>query len=154
MADDVEKLEMARVVSKTHHLLHRLRMKQAIADVDTDSMPALTLPQVNMVMTVRDQGPMTIKQITQVLRVKAPAASAMVERLVELGMLTRRENPADRREVLVEVSPEHELKIQEMERRHLQLAVELFDKIGMEDARTWARVCGRIQEALNGEMGQ
>jgi predicted transcriptional regulator len=39
---------------------------------------------------------MTVKQLTQALYVKAPAVSMMVNRLVELGILTRQENPADR----------------------------------------------------------
>jgi DNA-binding MarR family transcriptional regulator len=148
MADDAEQWELARVINRTEHLLHHQHMKRLFVEVDPDSMPVLTPQQVHMLMTVREHGQMTIKQLTHALHVKAPAVSTMVERLVEMGILTRKDNPADRREVLVRVSPRDESQIQEMERRHLQLTVELFDKIGMKYARAWADLCRRIQEVL------
>ena len=152
MANDVEKWELARIINRTEHLLHHQHMKRVFASLDPEPMPMLTPQQVHMIMTVREHGQMTIKQLTQALHVKAPAVSMMVERLVEQGILTREENPTDRREVLVRVSPKEESKIQEMERRHLQLTVDLFDKIGLEYARKWGEVCGRIQEVLAGEQ--
>jgi len=97
---------------------------------------------------------MTIKQLTQALCVKAPAASTMVDRLVEMGIITREENPADRREVQVRVSPKQESLIQEIERRHLQITMDLFDKIGLEYARMWGALCRRIQEILDSEQTQ
>ena len=154
MADNDEKWELARLVSRTEHLLHRQRIRRMLADENADSFPALTPPQVHMLFTIREHGSMTIKQLAQALCVKAPAASTMVERLVEMGILTREENPADRREVFVRISPKEESLIREMERRHLQLTLDLFDKIGLEYARTWGDLCKRIQEVLGGEQAQ
>lgn len=143
-----ETLEQARLVHATQALLHRHHLRRVCLVEGGDTFPVLTPPQINMIMTLRDHGQMTLKQLTQALHVKAPAASAMVERLVEMGILTRVENQADRREVLVAISPKEESKLQEMERRHLQLTVDLFEQLGPEYVSMWVRLCERLREVL------
>lgn len=44
--------------------------------------------------------------------------------------LTREENPADRREVLVRVSPDEEAKAQRIESTYLKLTADLLDRLG------------------------
>jgi len=78
----------------------------------------------------------------------------MVDRLVEVGILVRTENPADRREVLVRISPSQEPRLHELERRHLQAAVGLLNKLGPKHARMWSEVCRRIQDILSKEQGE
>lgn len=148
MANDAERLELARVFNRTLHLLHHHHMRRVLQGAESDSMPAITAPQVHMLMTVREHGQMTIKQLTQALRVKAPAVSAMVDRLEEVGLLVREVNPADRREVFVRVSPDAEARMVAMEQRCLQLTVEMFERIGLENVRMWGELCKRIQDAL------
>jgi DNA-binding MarR family transcriptional regulator len=148
MPDMDEKWELARTINAAQHLLHRDHLRRVFEGVNPESIPALTPPQCHMVMTIRERGNMTIKQLTQALCVKAPAASTMVERLVEMGLLIREENPADRREVLVRISPEEESLITEIEQWHLQLTLDLFEKIGPECAQMWGVVCKRIHEVL------
>lgn len=145
---DDPKWALARVIHRGEHLLHNQHMRRVCSEVNLDAVQALTPPQIQMVITIREAGCITIKQLAQKLYVKAPAASTMVDRLVELGILTREENPHDRREVLVRVSPKEETLIEECERRHLQLTIDLIDKIGAEHARMWGEVCKRIQEVL------
>ena len=150
--DDAEKLDLARVIHATEHRLHRYCVSRFASEAGSDcSAPALTFPQVNMLMTVRERGSMTIKQLAQVLHVKAPAVSAMVERLVEQGILTRSENPVDRREVLVELSASHNEWVDELERKKLQIFVELVEKVGEDSALMWRALGMRIQEVLREE---
>jgi len=146
-----EKLELARVVMATEKLLRRLSMQRCIDSSPDECMPALTPHQVQMIMAVHEGGSMTILQLTEVLHVKAPAASAMVDRLVELGLLTRDENPKDRREVMVRIAPAHVSRIQELEQRHLQAMMDLFERIGMDYARMWGSVCTRIRACVDAQ---
>jgi len=148
---DTEKWELARLVNTTEVLLHRYALKQVFAGRSTDVFPPLTPPQVHMVMVIREHGSMTLKQLSQALCVKAPAASAMVDRLVEMGVLTRQENASDRREVSIRLSPRDESQFQEHERHHLQLAAELLDELGDEYARMWGKLCERLKEILSRE---
>jgi DNA-binding MarR family transcriptional regulator len=148
MAADKETLKLARVVNKTQHLLRHEFLRSVFTELDAHNLPVLTPGQVHMVMTVRQQGEVTLKRLASLLHVNAPAASTMVERLVDLGILTREANPRDRRGVLIGVSAESESRMQAIERRHLRFAMKLFDKIGMKDARLWAGLCERIDAAL------
>lgn len=145
---DAEKWELARIVNTTEHQLRHAYMKCILTEMEPQFFPTLTPPQIHMVMTVREHGEVTLKQLAQALHVKAPSASMMVDRLVEMGILTRDANPSDRREVLVRVSPRDESQLQAMEQRHLQFALDLFEKIGIDYARAWAKVCMRLQEVL------
>jgi DNA-binding MarR family transcriptional regulator len=150
MAANDEKWELARVISATQHRLHHDHMRRVLAESNLDC-PAITPQQIHMLLAVRERGCMTIKQLTQTLLVKAPAASVMVDKLVEMGIFTREENPADRREVLVRVSRKEESLIQEIERGYLQLTVDLLDKIGLEYARMWGNLCKRIEEVMESD---
>lgn len=146
-----EKMKLARLVLANARLLHRYNLRHIFCEEDSESCPALTPQQCQMVMAVHENGSMTMRQLTQALYVKAPAVSSMVDRLVDLGILTREENPKDRREVIVKVSVKSQSKMLEIEQRHLQATFNLFDKIGMEQARIWGTLCERIQEALEEE---
>ena len=146
-----EKMELARTIKTTEHLFHRYRIRQMLVEGKGDCPHALTPPQFHMVMTIHEHESMTIKQLTQALGVKAPAASAMVERLVEMGLLTRAENPVDRREVLVRVSADEDAHIDELERGYLQMIVDLCEKIGDDHARLWGSLSKRLQEVLSDE---
>jgi DNA-binding MarR family transcriptional regulator len=148
MDDRDEKFELARLVARTQGILFRLRMRKTIPDEKHCDQLALTPQQCHMVMCVHEQGSMTVRQLTQALYVNAPAVSIMVERLVELGVLTREENPKDRREVIVRLSPDHCSRIEEIEQKYLQTVLDLFEKIGIDSARMWGSVCQRIQNVF------
>jgi DNA-binding MarR family transcriptional regulator len=115
-----EKLELSRVINATGLVLRRYFYRRLFVGGEDESLPALTPPQVEMIVAIHAQGSMSVKQLAQVLCVKAPSASTRVERLVEMGLLTREENPADRREVLVKISPKESALIHTLEKRKLQ----------------------------------
>ena len=148
MANSEQMTEWVRTIERTSRLLHRYHMRRVFADTAWENAVALTPPQVRMVMAVHEQGPVTIKQLTRILHVKAPAASMMVDRLVDMGVLTREDNPADRREVLVRISHRDQSMIEEVERRHFQVTSELCEALGVETTGIWADVCRRVQELL------
>lgn len=154
MLTEQEKREMARVILATGHQLHRYHMQRMLAEVDEEAFRKLTPPQCHMIMTVRERGTATIKELTRALRVKAPAASTMVERLVEMGILTREENPEDRREVLIRVSPSEDAFIEALDNLGLQSSLLLIEKLGPVYARMWYEVSRHLQEVLRAEESE
>lgn len=144
-----EKLELSRIINATGLVLRRYFYQRLFVGGEDESLPSLTPPQVEMIIAIHSQGSMSVKQLAQVLCVKAPSVSTRVERLVEMGLLTREENPADRREVLVKVSPKESALIKELEKRKLQAGVELIERMGPEHAHMWQAVCKRIEEVLD-----
>lgn len=112
----------------------------------------LSFPQFNAVMAVRDRGAVTIKELAEALQVSAPSASAMVDRLVEMGILTREQSQVDRREVVVSVSERGCASLSVLEEQILQAIESLLEKLGPEDARQWAAVYERIRSVIQAEQ--
>lgn len=66
----------------------------------------LTLAQIKALFVLWNQSPMTVGALGERLGVGVPAASHLVERLVQLGLVERREDESDRRRTHVSPSPE------------------------------------------------
>jgi len=106
------------------------------------------MPQLNMLLVIRTRDGVTVKELAGALQVSPPSASAMVDRLVETGAVTREQNPDDRREVIVCISPQAAAVIDRLEEYILERIVELLEKIGPEYAEKWCAVYERILEIL------
>jgi DNA-binding MarR family transcriptional regulator len=61
----------------------------------------LSMAQFRTLMALSQGEPATISQLSQRMNVGLPAASHLVDRLVQLGLVDRHEDPADRRRALV-----------------------------------------------------
>jgi len=131
----------ARIVGRFH------RLSKTTPD-GSDLAHSLTVSQLNMLSAIRQHGGTTIKKLATALQVSAPSASAMVDRLVEIGALTREQNPDDRREVIVSMSSEAAQVIERIEEQILEGIAELLEKIGPGHARQWCDVYRRILEVI------
>jgi len=114
----------------------------------------LTIPQMHMLHKIRELGGATIKELAESLYVSAPSASAMVERLVEMGAATREQSRIDRREVIVRVATAGEHTLDVLERQILESFVELLEGVGPQFAQMWCDVYERIREVLNQEQNR
>jgi DNA-binding MarR family transcriptional regulator len=108
----------------------------------------LSFTQIQTIKAIEEKGRVSITELARLLAVSPPSASAMVDRLVEKGVLTRRRDPADRRRVVVEARPEAVAMIQKVEDKILATFVELVEKIGPESARKWCEVLDRVAKAI------
>ena len=64
----------------------------------------LTFEQMNVLKLIDTHGEHTLNLLAKFLAVTSPAASVMVDKLVKLNYVSRKENPDDRREVLIAVT--------------------------------------------------
>ena len=96
-ADVAELAEgLYRVLMALHLRVHRRRSRLAIGD--------LTLAQLSILSTLRDQGPMQMKKLSVVQRVCAPTITVAIRRLETLGLVKRSRGTADLRLVFVELT--------------------------------------------------
>ncbi len=145
--------EQARQLLGTIMQLQR-RVLVRTARKNLDRVPPakdLTMPQMTTLLVIREHGELSLKEIAAATRVSPPSASTMVDRLVELGMATRRNSETDRREVRVAISVEGEKTVEVLEGELLESLTEIMDKIGPDYARRWCDVYGRIQDFLDDE---
>lgn len=108
----------------------------------------LTFVQSNVMMAIEERGELSIKELADTLHVSRPSASAMVDRLVEMGMLVREQSQQDRREVRVRLSPSGAVHFQEMERQILEYISALLVQLGPSCSAQWCEVYARIREII------
>lgn len=112
----------------------------------------LSLPQMHLVNVTREHGKATIKELSELLGVSPPSASAMVDRLVEKGILVREQSREDRRKVLVSLSSRADSVLQNVEAAIFRSFVDLVEKIGPDTARKWCEVLERVRDVQEREM--
>ena len=151
---NLSRREQARLLHRTMKQLHTRVILPNIRQVfPLDGEPCeLTMTQVGTLMAVRDSGAASIKEIAEATRVSPPSASTMVDKLVELGVLSREQSKADRREVLVSVTPEAERITETLEKGLLGSLEEILEAMGPAMAEQWCEVYGRIQELLEKDV--
>jgi DNA-binding MarR family transcriptional regulator len=65
----------------------------------------LSMAQLKTLMTLYNSGALPIGQLAELLGVGQPTASHLVDRLVQTQLVTRTEDPLDRRRTLAQLSP-------------------------------------------------
>ncbi len=108
----------------------------------------LSMAQVNLLMTVRGSGKLTLRALADMLRVSSPSASVMVDRLVERGMLLRERSTRDRRKVVIALTPEATSLMAAIEEEVLATFVGLVEELGPETARKWGEVLEQVEQVL------
>lgn len=147
MTDDLQ--EQARLLHDTIRLMKRRFpqpesvMRDRVGHREHE-FPDLTIPQLNMLMTCHDIGAATIKEIAADLEVSAPSVSAMVDRLVELGALTREQSSLDRRQVVVRLSSLGAETVLRMEKYMIGALAEVLERVGPRYAEMWCEVYREI----------
>jgi DNA-binding MarR family transcriptional regulator len=144
---DDELWEQARHLYQTIVLIR----EKVIGRCVSEDAPELTLPQMKAMWTISEHDHVRVKELAEALGVSAPSASAMVERLVECGMVTREQSPADRREVIIKVSHEGRTCLKRMEQRVLRALAGLLREMGPQHAAMWNELYGRIRDILSRE---
>lgn len=152
MPTSQELLAQARTIHEAIRLLRTHGMARQNAACRKGPRAALrqelTAAQMNAVLAIRTLGCVTIKRLASVLGVSNPSASLMVDRLVEMGVLDREQNPEDRRMVKVSVHSSVLPELEAAEREFLDWIIELLVRIGPERAEKWREVYGCLREVL------
>jgi DNA-binding MarR family transcriptional regulator len=74
---------------------------RSLADVGEE----VTLTQYRSLVVLASRGPQGVAALAEAVAVSSPTASRMCERLVKKGLVTRRADPRDRRQVRIALSP-------------------------------------------------
>ena len=123
----------------------------AFSDIGTAH--GLTPAQVKVQLQLGTRGQMTIGEIATGLACSMPAASELVDRLVDAGHLVRTTDPSDRRRVLIDATPTsahiaaelHELRQAQMRRA--------LDRLAPEERPVFVKSLRALVAALTDGMG-
>ena len=91
----------AAVIAGYESLMHSLADNHAPEFLEI----AITMPQAKLLYLLGASGELHMSALVQRLGVSLSTISGLVDRVVDHGLATRREDPADRRQVLVGLTP-------------------------------------------------
>jgi len=101
-ADPARRAAIERLVSAFDALMHRMVSTHAPQFLEV----GLTMSQAKLLYLVQAQPNVRSSALASGLAVSLSTVSGVVDRLVDLGMLTRHDDPADRRQVVIRITEE------------------------------------------------
>lgn len=108
----------------------------------------VTMQQLRLLLLLRVHGPLGGHQLARHLDVSMPTVTGVVDRLVERGLVERRENPADRRVRLVALSDAGRDVVVEYESAGWTAGVELLRRLDVADLRALAHGLSALAQAV------
>lgn len=119
--DDQEFLDQVGAVMRATRVLVAI-IAQSVAEIED----VVTLPQFRVLVMVAAQGPLNLRAVASGLGVHPSNATRACDRLVAGGLLDRRDDPADRRNLVLTLTDEGRRLIDSvMQRRHAAIGVVL-----------------------------
>lgn len=149
---DDEILSQARHLHRTIRALQqRLMIRNLRLESNGPTPRELTLAQVTTMRVIHERGSINLKDLAEATKVSSPSASAMVDRLTDLGLAVRQSSASDRREVRIELTPDGATAVEQGERELLQSLIEFLHKLGPDTSSRWCEVYEQIQQILDEE---
>lgn len=112
----------------------------------------LTLPQLSILFTLLDQGPIRMTELAARERVRTPTATMAIHRLEKIGLVKRSRDPSDLRAVLVEITPKGlEQHREALAVRQTQLAI-MLSKLTEEECIVIARALRPLARLVEQEQ--
>ena len=147
--------QLARYIMTTGKLIQNriisLHNPQFGSGKSKRALKELSLAQIQTIMTVYGSGQISMTALSKRMGVSPPSSSAMVDRLVEKGILIRKHSRIDRRKVMVQIAPSLKTDIQTIEEAILLRFVDLVEKLGHETAVMWCDVLEKVKAILEKE---
>jgi DNA-binding MarR family transcriptional regulator len=125
----------------------RLVLLRLARQIRSNSTGDVTPSQLAVVATLARHGPSTISQIAEYEHVRVPSVSKIAEGVVSAGFAERLVDPADRRRVLLALSPSGEQLLSDIRRAGIGWLAPRIDELPPED-RTLLRDVLPVLEQL------
>lgn len=121
--------DVAELADELHRVLMALNLRAHRRDRSRLTIGDLTVAQLSILLTLRDQGPIRMKKLSVVERVCAPSLTVAIRRLETLGLVQRTRDAADLRLVFVELTPKGLAVQRESLANHQANAVTLLNRL-------------------------
>ena len=139
--------DVERVIGAFEALMHRLMASHApeLSAVD------LTMSQTKGLYLILAAGQLRMSELAARLGVTSSTATGQVDRLVELGLLERHEDPADRRQVVVTATALAESTLEQFRELNSHRMRELLGRLGDDDLAVVERTIQVLSSAIDAE---
>jgi DNA-binding MarR family transcriptional regulator len=127
-------------------LMMRFTKKQLMEESVNDS--SITPPQLGVLFHLDKCGPMTMKDLSDMMGLTHGAATGLVDRVLKQGLIDRVRLESDRRVVQVSITPQGQELLQRVaERRHAILR-NIMQELSLEDRQFMLKIHHFMKEKL------
>ena len=113
-----------------------------------DPISELPYNQAQATYNIFRLGPCSLSDVAKTLKISKSSASQMVQRLVEKEMIIRKQDPDNRRKVLIEIEPTVKSLFEEMD-EHLQTwMAKIAEQLGQDTVQDWYKIMTKLQLLL------
>ncbi len=140
--DDAAVDEITEAITGAARVLSTVSV-QALSEAGAD----LTVPQLHMLTVLNDRGPSSVAALATELDVNRSTALRMVDRLVAAGTVSRADNPANGREVVVKPTRSGTALIKKVATRRRRALVKVLGAAGIEADRKTLKTLKALGDA-------
>lgn len=134
--------------------MHAARVLVAVLARSVDAVESVvTMPQLRILMLVGDRGQMNLSAVAESLRVHPSNASRACDRLVGDKLLERRDSTTDRRNLILELSPQGRALVDSVLETRRQAMREILARMSPEDRQQLTTVFTAFADAAVGSVG-
>jgi DNA-binding MarR family transcriptional regulator len=126
----MEKTKLVKEIIVLHRKLSHL-LRQAAPDAWMEL--SLTVPQVKCLFFICDQGSTNFRKLADALKVTPSNITGVIDRLVEQDLVSRTENPEDRRMMFLKATPKGETLVSELRERKTHFLSKSLNGLEPED---------------------
>src|SRR5436309_381087 len=101
--------------ARAGELIRRVNRFIRAGDLDDAAVYELTVAQLRVLFRLRNRGPITSGQLASSLSVTLPTVTSVIDRLAARGFAERRDDPTDRRRVIVALTPEGQAVVERVQ---------------------------------------
>jgi MarR family transcriptional regulator, organic hydroperoxide resistance regulator len=145
-SDDRTSELLERILATFDRLMHRLMATHAPELNAID----LTMAQTKAMYIVLAAGQLRMSELAARLGITSSTATGQVDRLVELGLLERHEDPADRRQVVVTATDQAEVAVERFRELNSLRMREMLANVAPRDLGTVERALRILEAAVPG----
>ena len=151
-------LEQAKYIASTIRLLQdRLFSRhhgKSISEKEKYLLKDLSISQFHAIMMIRKKKKVSLKELAAMQQISPPSASAMVNRLVEKGILTRSQCQSDRRKIEICLTDDALGRHEKAEKAVFAAFVDLIEKLGPDTTQRWCAVLEQVEAVFIQEADQ
>ena len=127
---NINKTELISEVIELDRRIHRvIRRHSADAWMNLN----LTVPQIKTLFFVSNQRDTNPTKLATALQVTPPNVTGIVDRLVEQGLMTRQDNPEDRRALVLRITEKGESILSDLRERRTSIMREILDYLSAKE---------------------
>lgn len=133
-----------QLIEEILHSFHAIRNITKTRALHLGHQNHITHSQWFVLTMIQHFKKLSIKDIAEKMEMSSSAATQLVDGLVQVGLVTRREDPKDRRLVQLELSPKGKKHITATKNEHINEMAEIFDALTDEELEEFVRLHKKI----------